>query len=461
MFKELQACPSCGSMNGHLEKHCAVCGENLASSYFDVLRLRPEANVDAIHKAYLKAAARCHPDKTVHLSAEQQNVAALKMQQLNYIWELLKDPDKRDDYIFSLHYPFTPKTPEQDDAWQQSAYAAWCYRAFPMRRGLARLIDYIGFGVLCFLLIWLLFPAFEQWPAISMTWENRGITIAFAVLAISLTSLIWAALEAFLIARFATTPGKWLLHIRILDNDHNPLTMQAALPRALSVWVKGMACGFVPLIPLVWAYWHRMVSKESKDLPWDELVQSEVLVDEPSHTLVYAILSAMILIPTAGLLYLNWPTISKAVVMQTSHIVHWIAPLNSTDKSRTAERSGVSTADDYSTAAESVAKIESTPTSGLINTPATPTAAEQQELVLPPPMQSPNKLSQPLTNATSNLKITATEPPPAKSEKISEERRISCMTRYFEATHQAADLPLGDYVRLEREAREELDRCLR
>lgn len=60
----------------------------------------------------------------------------------------------------------------------------------------------------------------------------------------------WFAVEAVLIHRFGTTPGKWLLRLRVLNADGSRLTLAESVRRCTRVLFLGigMGWGFVSLI---------------------------------------------------------------------------------------------------------------------------------------------------------------------------------------------------------------------
>ncbi len=61
---------------------------------------------------------------------------------------------------------------------------------------------------------------------------------------VGITQLLpWFVLEIILIHRFATTPGKWLFGIQILNADGSRLSLGQATRRALRVYVVGIGLG--------------------------------------------------------------------------------------------------------------------------------------------------------------------------------------------------------------------------
>ncbi len=54
----------------------------------------------------------------------------------------------------------------------------------------------------------------------------------------------WFALEALLIHKFGTTPGKWLLGLHVANNDGSRLDLAASIRRALRVMFSGVGFGW-------------------------------------------------------------------------------------------------------------------------------------------------------------------------------------------------------------------------
>lgn len=108
----------------------------------------------------------------------------------------------------------------------------------PWRRYFARSIDYSVAGAFLGAIIGFFSPSF---------YRNQAAGILLAMLAMAL----WVPLEALLLARYGTTPGKAFLHLRVTHNDsEDPAPFDATLGRALRVWFGGVACG-APLLSFV------------------------------------------------------------------------------------------------------------------------------------------------------------------------------------------------------------------
>jgi DnaJ family protein A protein 2 len=68
------------------------------TEYYDFLNITPDASDDDIRKAYLKLAAKIHPDKCADRSPEGIQKATEQFQHLNNIKNILSDPNKRAIY---------------------------------------------------------------------------------------------------------------------------------------------------------------------------------------------------------------------------------------------------------------------------------------------------------------------------------------------------------------------------
>lgn len=76
--------------------------------------------------------------------------------------------------------------------------------------------------------------------------------------------LLWVPIEALLLSTWGTTPGKWLLKVKITPH----LGFEAAIKRSLSVWIRGMGLGipFVNFFCLLIAYQRLRLLKTTS---WD------------------------------------------------------------------------------------------------------------------------------------------------------------------------------------------------
>jgi uncharacterized RDD family membrane protein YckC len=134
--------------------------------------------------------------------------------------------------------PYTP--PEQGP--DTSAAPAPPNESFSIRRFWARWLDLYLFAG-----IW--------WIAMYATGRDIGATLA-SPWVILLQYVPWFVLETFLLHRFGTTPGKWLLGIKVVNNDGSLLSLGEATRRSARVLFIGLGFGWgiLALICQILAY---------------------------------------------------------------------------------------------------------------------------------------------------------------------------------------------------------------
>lgn len=136
-------------------------------------------------------------------------------------------------------------------------------------RWLARTVD----EMLWFVLIWTIGVSAGSLNLWDFVWRNPLLLFGPAV--------AWIPVEALLLSRFTTTPGKWLLGIRVTDDLGQPLSYLAALKRSALVLVMGNGLGLptLMLLPLLQAGMSWMLYQRSGTTLWDRTAASV-----PMHT---------------------------------------------------------------------------------------------------------------------------------------------------------------------------------
>lgn len=162
---------------------------------------------------------------------------------------------------------------------RESKWHLFGLRALP--RFLARSFDaMLWFSLVCGLgtALGVLSPSAFTFPALVSFWF------------IPLQSLAWVAVEAWLLSRFGTTPGKWLFNLHVRDHEGALPSYLNALKRAFFIWVFAWGLGhshwamFGSLISLMLFLQHgRMV--------WDHLVGTQIVQPRarPAAWAVYAV----------------------------------------------------------------------------------------------------------------------------------------------------------------------------
>ena len=136
---------------------------------------------------------------------------------------------------------------------QDSPYAPPAAEPFPpvppparpalVRRFFARWFDLSLYPGIWWILMWVFAADIEA------MWRNPWFILL-------LYNIPWIGLETFLLHRFGTTPGKWLLDLRVTNDDASHLSLKHAAKRSVQVLFFGLGLGWGPLtlICLVMSY---------------------------------------------------------------------------------------------------------------------------------------------------------------------------------------------------------------
>ena len=92
---------------------------------------------------------------------------------------------------------------------------------------------------------------------------------------------IWIPLEGLLLSKLGTTPGKWLMGIRIEHEDGRKLTFGEAADRTWQVFVKGMGAN-IPIYNIyrLWKSYKAAKNGNDDDLEWEWNTYSVQIVKE-------------------------------------------------------------------------------------------------------------------------------------------------------------------------------------
>ena len=115
-------------------------------------------------------------------------------------------------------------------------------------------------------------------------------------------------IEAVFLSRLGTTPGKWLLGIRVEHYTGRKLTYKEALERAVGVLLKGQGLT-IPVYQLVRNYKCYKLLSEGEDLPWD--YESSVTSVEMKNRHLVRYLGANALLVVATILAILSPAMPK------------------------------------------------------------------------------------------------------------------------------------------------------
>lgn len=122
-----------------------------------------------------------------------------------------------------------------------------------------------------------------------MTWYET-LPIPYGIQMI----LILAIVEPILLTLFGTTPGKWLMRIRILHKDGRKLTLLESIKRTWIVLTLGIGLGFTFLSDIC-AYWGWKTVEDGKQVVWDRVTGSivEVKKEQPWRLVMYAVIAVI------------------------------------------------------------------------------------------------------------------------------------------------------------------------
>lgn len=170
-----------------------------------------------------------------------------------------------DNYDRALHTPSSsalrPAVPQSDRV--QPVRCPW-------RRYFARMLD-VSFG------------AIILWAILSLIFRVNVSNIgSFAEWLLGYVEWgIWLPIEALLLSCWGTTPGKWIMGIRVEHEDGRKLTFGEALDRTWQVFVKGMGA-LIPIYSIyrLWKSYKAVRDGNSDDLEWEWKVYSVQIVKE-------------------------------------------------------------------------------------------------------------------------------------------------------------------------------------
>lgn len=87
----------------------------------------------------------------------------------------------------------------------------------------------------------------------------------------------WFIAESWLLHKFGTTPGKWLLGIRVVNEDGSNLSLKAAIKRSTFVWIAGLGFGF-GFLPVICQLMSFFTTRNTGKPLWDHVGQHKLIV---------------------------------------------------------------------------------------------------------------------------------------------------------------------------------------
>jgi uncharacterized RDD family membrane protein YckC len=207
---------------------------------------------------------------------------------------------------FSSYWPLTPEAQAKVDAEKELARARTeLDQPQPWLRFWARMLDLTWF--FCAFTLFLGFTL----PESAVQWLGRmdrpPIPLEPFVL------LLYIPLEAWMLSRYGTTPGKSLLRIQVRTLPGSLPTFRQAMLRGWLVYLKGLALG-LPFISMFMMLWWKYRLVQNRVTPWDETSETRVEHGEPEPWR-YVLLTGIVLgvaMTFLALLIQKWPEFEAA-----------------------------------------------------------------------------------------------------------------------------------------------------
>lgn len=134
-----------------------------------------------------------------------------------------------------------------------------------------------------------------------------------------LTQLVpWLVIEILLIHRFATTPGKWLLGLRLLNADGSRLTLAQSTRRAARVFLLGIGLGW-PYVSVFCQILSGITARRLGAPLWDQ-IGNHRMVYAPLSVWRVALFAALFFVAIHAQLAVVYPYVSKYFVEQSPEL---------------------------------------------------------------------------------------------------------------------------------------------
>lgn len=272
---------------------------------FEILRLKTDASVEDLKLAYRDMVNVWHPDRFLH-NPRLKEKAEKQLQEINHAYETALNyfsaeasAGLKDDIgVTEKHSRSRPNgKPDRKPSGHFPSLPAW------LARFLARIVDGIIFALMLGYI-----EAFRLFQHPVAGWP----VYIFA------GSLLWAFVEANLLSSIGTTPGKWLLGIRVINQQGNMPILLEAFKRSIGVWWYGLGAGCVALMPVTMAV-NCVRLMRNRSTPWD---RKGFFVVVPSPCGYLKISSALAIVVLGCLLLIHlWGVQQQKVSGDTRHQV--------------------------------------------------------------------------------------------------------------------------------------------
>jgi hypothetical protein len=254
---------------------------------FEILRLKPEASVEDLKLAYRDMVNVWHPDRFLH-NPRLKEKAEKQLQEINLAYEIaLNHFSSEAAANLKDEIGVTEKHSQCGPNARSDRKPSRSFLLLPvwLVRFLARSVDGIIFALMLGYI-----EAFRLFQHPVAGW----------LVYIFIGTLLWAFVEANLLSSIGTTPGKWLLGIRVKTQQGNKPVLLEAFKRSIGVWWYGLGAGCAPLMPLMMAVSCVRLMK-NRPVRWDQKGRFVVILSprgylKTSFSLAIIILGCWLLI---------------------------------------------------------------------------------------------------------------------------------------------------------------------
>ena len=119
-----------------------------------------------------------------------------------------------------------------------------------------------------------------------------------------LPAALLVVLEGFTISVFGTTPGKWLLKVKVVADDGGKIPLGISFYRALTVWWRGVGLWLVPLNILMMALAQASLLSTGKT-PWDHACRLDLTYGKVDRNRVFMLIGIFLFMMTVMSLAFN------------------------------------------------------------------------------------------------------------------------------------------------------------
>jgi len=141
----------------------------------------------------------------------------------------------------------------------------------------------------------------ERAPAVILDWlEQPILAVVIETLIVFVLFALW---EPLFLSNTGTTPGKWLMGVRVRSKSGEKLSLLRALDRFVRVWFVGMGAG-IPVLIVILTLMARARLVGDGVTAWDESLDCEVQHTK-RHPLVWALVIILVIAANIGLVLLS------------------------------------------------------------------------------------------------------------------------------------------------------------